>query len=107
MKLRFVEMTGFRGFRDRTRFEFPNGFAVLTGRNGAGKSTVLDAIDYALTGTINKFSVKGAKGGGLQDHIWWLGRGQAQELSVSVGFGGDHGGTLVVNRTRGGGLNLH
>ena len=45
----------------------PPGFAVLNGHNGTGKSTVLDAIDYALTGTINKFSVKGAKGGGLDE----------------------------------------
>jgi DNA repair exonuclease SbcCD ATPase subunit len=29
---------------------------VLNGRNGSGKSTVLDAIDFAITGTINKFA---------------------------------------------------
>jgi len=49
MKLEFVEISGFRGFRDKTRFEFPLGFAVLSGGNGAGKSTVLDAVDFALT----------------------------------------------------------
>jgi chromosome segregation protein len=52
MKLDFVEIAGFRGFRDKMRFDLPPGFAVLCGRNGAGKSTVLDAIDFALTGTI-------------------------------------------------------
>lgn len=86
MKLEFVEVAGFRGFRDKTRFEIPSGFVVLVGRNGAGKSTVLDAIDYALTGTINKFDVKTAKGGGLYDHIWWVGAGKAAEHYVSVGF---------------------
>ena len=86
MKLEFVEVAGFRGFRDKTRFEIPSGFVVLVGRNGAGKSTVLDAIDYALTGTINKFDVKTAKGGGLDDHIWWVGVGKAAEHYVSVGF---------------------
>ena len=106
MKLQFVELCGFRGFREKTRFEFPNGFTVLSGRNGAGKSTVLDAIDYALTGTINKFSVKEAKGGGLDDHIWWVGPERPNAHFVSVGFVDDHEETLVVTRTREGGSNV-
>jgi DNA repair exonuclease SbcCD ATPase subunit len=73
MKLEYVELAGFRGFRDKTRFDLPPGFVVLSGRNGTGKSTLLDGVDFALTGTINKFAVKEAKGGGLQDHIWWVG----------------------------------
>ena len=86
MKLEFVEIAGFRGFRDKTRFDLPPGFAVLCGRNGAGKSTVLDAIDFALTGTINKFSVRAARGGGLEDHIWWVGSGTPEANYVSVGL---------------------
>ena len=86
MKLEFVEVSGFRGFRDRTRFDFPAGFAVFSGRNGVGKSTVLDAVDFALTGTINKFEVKSARGGGLDEHIWWVGPGKAEAHYVTVGF---------------------
>ena len=63
MRLAFIEIAGFRGFKDKTRFDLPAGFAVLTGRNGVGKSTVLDAVDFVLTGTINKYVVTGAKGG--------------------------------------------
>ena len=73
MKIAFVEIAGFRGFKDLTRFNFDPGFAVLTGRNGVGKSSVFDAIDFALTGSINKYQVTGAKGGGLDNHIWWIG----------------------------------
>src|SRR2546425_7092436 len=100
MKLEFVELAGFRGFRDKTRFQLPAGFTVLTGRNGVGKSTVLDAIDFAITGTINKFSVKGARGGGLDEHIWWVGAGKAEAHYVSVGFIYDNGERLVVHRSR-------
>src|SRR5277367_4734462 len=100
MKVEFVEVSGFRGFRDKTRFEMPSGFAVLTGRNGAGKSTVLDAIDFALTGTITKFMVRGARGGGLDEHIWWVGDGKAAEHYVSVSFIDNNGEPLVVTRTR-------
>ena len=91
MKLAFVEIAGFRGFKDKTRFELPTGFAVLTGRNGVGKSTVLDAVDFALTGTINKYEVTAAKGGGLDDHIWWVGDGAASDHYVTIGFAEDDG----------------
>jgi DNA repair exonuclease SbcCD ATPase subunit len=104
MKLAFVEMAGFRGFKDRTRFELPSGFVVLTGRNGAGKSTVLDAVDFAFTGTINKFAVTAAKGGGLDSHIWWVGAGNAEQHYVSVGFVTENGDELKITRSRERGL---
>ena len=104
MKLSFVEVSGFRGIRDKTRIELPPGFAVLTGRNGAGKSTILDAIDFALTGTINKFSVKSAKGGGLDEHIWWVGSGRAEQNYVSVGFTDGNGTHFSIKRSQSHGL---
>jgi energy-coupling factor transporter ATP-binding protein EcfA2 len=106
MKLEFVELSGFRGFRDKVRFELAKGFTVLNGHNGTGKSTVLDAIDFALTGTINKFSVKAAKGGGLDEHIWWVGSGKSEAHFVSVGFVNDAGEKFVVSRSRESGCTL-
>lgn len=104
MKLSFVEIAGFRGFKDRTRFDLPGGFVVLTGRNGVGKSTVLDAVDFLLTGTINKYAVKGARGGGLDDHIWWVGEGAPESQHVTVGFVDDTGEDFVITRSRERGL---
>lgn len=104
MKLAFVEIAGFRGFKDKTRFDFPGGFVVLTGRNGTGKSTVLDAVEFALTGTINKYAVKGAKGGGLDDHIWWVGQGSAEDQHVSLGLVDEKGEEFIVTRSRNRGL---
>lgn len=100
MKLEYVEIAGFRGFRDRTRFDFPAGFCVVTGRNGVGKSTLMDAIDFALTGTINKFNVTSARGGGLEEHIWWVGEGEAARNFVSVGFIDPNGQRFTVTRSR-------
>lgn len=100
MKLEFVEISGFRGFRNKVRFELAAGFTVLNGHNGTGKSTVLDAIDFALTGTINKFNVKAAKGGGLDEHIWWVGSGNPESHSVSVGFVNEAEESFVVTRSR-------
>lgn len=106
MKLSFVEIAGFRGFRDKTRLDMPSGFAILSGRNGSGKSTVLDAIDFAVSGTINKFSVREARGGGLDEHIWWVGTGKAERYYVSVGFLGNNGDEFVVTRSRERGCNV-
>src|ERR1700687_2144813 len=105
MKLAFVEVQGFRGFKDRARFDLPPGFAVITGRNGVGKSTVLDAIEFALTGTINKFhGVTNARGGGLDEHIWWVGAGMPATHFVKIGFVGDGGESFSVERSRENGL---
>ena len=106
MKVEFVELSGFRGVRDQLRVDFSDGFVVLVGRNGADKSTVIDAIDFAMTGTINRFAVKEAKGGGLSDHIWWMGDGTAEAHYVSVGFVEDDGTRFSVVRDRDHGLNM-
>lgn len=104
MKLAFIEIAGFRGFKDKTRFDLPGGFVVLTGRNGVGKSTVLDAVDFVLTGTINKYAVKGAKGGGLDDHIWWVGEDTPKSQYVTVGFVDEGGEEFAITRRRERGL---
>lgn len=100
MKLEFVEVEGFRGFRQQIRFVIPTGFAVIVGRNGIGKSTILDAIDFALTGSINKYDVEKAKGGGLLEHIWWVGEGSAKRYYVKVGFIDEAGNRKCVTRFR-------
>src|SRR5258708_2178305 len=100
MKLEYVEMAGFRGFRDKVRLNLPSGFAILSGRNGTGKSTLLDGVDFALKGTINKFTVTEAKGGGLEEHIWWVGEGVAAEHYVTVSFIDDNGEPFTVTRSR-------
>ncbi len=99
MRLSYVEVEGFRGFRANTRLDLSAAFTVLCGRNGSGKSTLLDAIEFALTGTMSKFDVTSAKGGGLDEHIWWLGHGKAGNQYVTVGFDGDDG-PFQVTRTR-------
>jgi chromosome segregation protein len=104
MKLSFIEVAGFRGFKEPARLEIGSGFSVLTGRNGVGKSTAFDAVEFALTGTISKFSVEKAKGGGLQEHLWWVGTGKAPAHYVKVGFLDRAGNIHTVTRTREGGL---
>ena len=84
----------------KVRFDLPSGFAVINGRNGSGKSTILDAIDFAVTGTITKFAVRGARGGGLDEHIWWVGSGKPEAHYVSVGLDDGNGDPFIITRSR-------
>lgn len=100
MKLDFVEMCGFRGFRDKLRVTFGSGFTVITGRNGVGKSTLFDAVEYALTGSIDKYTVEKAAKESLSDYLWWRGSGRADAHYVTASFKGDSGEVFAITRSR-------
>jgi DNA repair exonuclease SbcCD ATPase subunit len=87
VKLAFVDLCGFRGYQRRLRIEFANRFTIIDGRNGVGKSTVFDAIEFALTGSLGKYDNATASGESAADYLWWTGEGPApNEYYVEVGF---------------------
>jgi chromosome segregation protein len=100
VKLDFVEVCGFRGFREKVRVNFGSGFTVITGRNGVGKSTLCDAVEFALTGSIDKYAVEKAAQESLNDYLWWRGDGKPSDHYVTASFKRDDGETFTVTRTR-------
>ena len=48
MKLKAVEMQGFKSFPDRTKLTFDDGITVIVGPNGSGKSNISDAIKWVF-----------------------------------------------------------
>lgn len=49
MRLKYVEIQGFRSFKNKTRIDFPDkGLVLIRGKSGVGKSNLFLAIAYAL-----------------------------------------------------------
>lgn len=90
MKIERLTISGFRGFRDRVDVPFAQGFTVIDGRNGVGKSTLFDAIEFSLTGHLSKYGEMKASGESVADYLWWKGDGPSPterfvELTLSDG----------------------
>lgn len=100
MKLDYVEVCGFRGFRDKARIDFGGGFTVITGRNGVGKSTLCDAVEFAITGLIEKYAIEKAAKESLADYLWWRGAGEPEAHYVTAAFVSDEGKPFKITRTR-------
>lgn len=60
MKLRKVDIVGFKSFRNRVSLDIADGMTSIVGPNGCGKSNVVDAIKWAM-GDMSAKSLRGEK----------------------------------------------
>ena len=66
MRLRQIEMQGFKSFAEKTNIECPQGLTVVIGPNGSGKSNISDAVRWVL----GEMSLKSLRGNKMEDVIF-------------------------------------
>lgn len=77
MRLKRLELSGFKSFVDPTRIELGRGITSVVGPNGSGKSNIVDAIRWVL----GEHSARHLRGGVMDDLIF---QGSESRSSVAV-----------------------
>ncbi len=91
MKLRKLEIQGFKSFNEKSVIEFPEGISAVVGPNGCGKSNIIDALRWVM----GEQSVKQLRGKKMEDIIFsgTAGSHQLNMAEVSLTLLNDNGST--------------
>jgi chromosome segregation protein len=89
MKLKKLEITGFKSFYEKATIKFPPGISAVVGPNGCGKSNILDALRWVM----GEQSLKQLRGKSKEDIIFsgTNGKSPLNMAEVSLTLANDNG----------------
>ena len=89
MKLKKLEITGFKSFQEKSVIAFPPGISAIVGPNGCGKSNIVDALRWVM----GEQSVKQLRGKSMEDVIFAgaSGKPPLSMAEVSLTLNNDNG----------------
>ena len=87
MRIKGLEIVGFKSFADKARLSFGAGITGVVGPNGCGKSNIVDAVRWCL----GEMSAKHLRGNAMQDVIFAgsTSRGPMGMAEVTLSFSND------------------
>jgi chromosome segregation protein len=102
LKVKRLEISGFKSFVDPVRVEFAGGITAIVGPNGCGKSNLSEAMTWVL----GEQSAKSLRGGTMEDVIFNgaehrkpLGMAECTlTLETDSSFQGSDGGWMTIGR---------
>ena len=89
MRIKRLELNGFKSFPEKTVIPFPKGISGVVGPNGCGKSNIVDAIKWVM----GEQSPRQLRGKGMEDVIFSgsNGKGSVGMAEVSLVLENDNG----------------
>ncbi|ELY96192.1 SMC domain-containing protein [Natrialba hulunbeirensis JCM 10989] len=85
MRIDKLTLKNFRGYKETQKFEIGGEHALISGGNGAGKSSALEAIEFILTGKIDRLHGSGTQGIRAKEHLPHR-DASPRDVQASVGF---------------------
>ena len=90
MRIKKIELVGFKSFKDRTVIHFDAGITGIVGPNGCGKSNIVDALVWVM----GEMSAKDLRGSSMMDVIFAGAEGYAPAGMAEVSLTLENDGGL-------------